>query len=98
MRKERLSNEILGIDVHKNNYVVSLIDQNLNILDIQALDLKNLMLFIKNNKPKYIGIDYPNGLNKGYMDNEAYQKKLNLNSKYHYNKKSVRILSFNNGV
>ena len=78
----------LGIDVHKHSLNISVLDEKLNLIYNNDIILKEIIKIVEKFKPKYIGIDSPNGLNKGYMSDEKFRKKLGLeNSKYHYNKK-----------
>lgn len=77
-----------GIDVHKDSLNISVLNENLNLIYNNEIFLKEIINIVEKYQPLYIGIDSPNGLNKGYMNNEKFRKKLGLkNNKYHYNKK-----------
>lgn len=83
----------VGIDVHLHSVVVSVIDENLNIIEVSNVSFEEAIDKIEAYFPKIISIDAPSSLNKGLMNDEEYRKNIGRKINGHNKKVSEYELS-----
>ncbi len=77
----------MGISIYLKEFMVAVLDEELNICQLTCFEIKEVMHLTGELKPKVIAVDAPYKLSQGLMNNPNYRKTLKKGLRGHYNKR-----------